>query len=406
MERKTGRSRRGIMGVMVLAAVCAAAALGFLWGSAGKDAAAPPPAGSPPAATPVPAPEPTPSPTPEPPSLEEQAQAILEEMTLEEKVGQMFLARRPETDTAQKAAEYHLGGYLLFGRDIRDKTREELVQAIQSDQDAVEIPLFIGVDEEGGTVNRVSSNPNLRATPFRSPQELYAEGGFERIRSDAQEKCRLLKSLGFQLNFAPVCDVSQDPEDFIYDRSFGQGAEQTAQYVGTVVGAMEEEGMGSVLKHFPGYGDNADTHTGLAYDQRPYETFLESDFLPFRAGIEAGAGMVLVAHNIVACMDRQRPASLSPEVHRILREELGFSGVIITDDLAMDGVRDFTGDEAAAVLAVQAGNDLLCCTDFETQIPAVLAAVERGEIQEERIDASVRRILVLKLSLGLLEGEA
>ena len=286
MERKTGRSRRGIMGVMVLAAVCAAAALGFLWGSAGKDAAAPPPAGSPPAATPVPAPEPTPSPTPEPPSLEEQAQAILEEMTLEEKVGQMFLARRPETDTAQKAAAYHLGGYLLFGRDIRDKTREELVQAIQSDQDAVEIPLFIGVDEEGGTVNRVSSNPNLRATPFRSPQELYAEGGFERVRSDAQEKCRLLKSLGFQLNFAPVCDVSQDPEDFIYDRSFGQGAEQTAQYVGTVVGAMEEEGMGSVLKHFPGYGNNADTHTGLAYDQRPYETFLESDFLPFRAGIE------------------------------------------------------------------------------------------------------------------------
>ena len=112
--------------------------------------------------------------------------------------------------------------------------------------------------------------------------------------------------------------------------------------------------------------------------------------------------MVLVSHNIVSAMDSRLPASLSPEVHRILREELGFTGVIVTDDLYMDGVRHFTGDEEAAVLAVQAGNDLLCCTDFQTQVPAVLAAVERGEITEERIDQSVLRILELKMALGLL----
>lgn len=156
---------------------------------------------------------------------------------------------------------------------------------------------------------------------------------------------------------------------------------------------MSEEGVGSVLKHFPGYGNNADTHTGIAYDHRPCETFLDSDFLPFQAGIHAGADMVLVSHNIVSCMDAQAPASLSLEVHKILREELGFTGVIITDDLAMNGVRDFAGDTEAAVLAVHAGNDLLCCTDFEVQIPAVLQAVEEGKITEEQINESVLRIL-------------
>ena len=338
----------------------------------------------------------------EPDPIAARAQELLDGMTLEEKVGQMFIARCPETDAAQLAADYHLGGYILFGRDFKDKTAEQVTTDIQSYQDAAEIPLLIAVDEEGGTVNRVSSNPNLRSSPFRSPQSLYSEGGLELVRSDAQEKCRLLESLGININFAPVCDVSQDPADFIYDRTLGRDAQETSQYVAAVVETMAEEGMGSVLKHFPGYGNNTDTHTGVAYDDRPYDTFLTSDFLPFQAGIDAGADMVLVSHNIVSAMDEASPASLSPEVHRVLREDLGFTGVIVTDDLVMDGVRDFAGDDEAAVLAVQAGNDLLCCTDFQTQVPAVLAAVESGEITEEQIDAAVLRVLTMKLRLGIL----
>lgn len=338
----------------------------------------------------------------EPDPIAARAQELLDGMTLEEKVGQMFIARCPETDAAQLAADYHLGGYILFGRDFKDKTAEQVTADIQSYQDAAEIPLLIAVDEEGGTVNRVSSNPNLRSSPFRSPQSLYSEGGLELVRSDAQEKCRLLESLGININFAPVCDVSQDPADFIYDRTLGRDAQETSQYVAAVVETMAEEGMGSVLKHFPGYGNNADTHTGVAYDDRPYDTFLTSDFLPFQAGIAAGADMVLVSHNIVSAMDEASPASLSPEVHRVLREDLGFTGVIVTDDLVMDGVRDFAGDDEAAVLAVQAGNDLLCCTDFQTQVPAVLAAVESGEITGEQIDAAVLRVLTMKLRLGIL----
>lgn len=338
----------------------------------------------------------------EPDPIAARAQELLDGMTLEEKVGQMFIARCPETDAAQLAADYHLGGYILFGRDFKDKTAEQVTADIQNYQDAAEIPLLIAVDEEGGTVNRVSSNPNLRSSPFRSPRALYSEGGLELVRSDAQEKCRLLESLGININFAPVCDVSQDPADFIYDRTLGRDAQETSQYVAAVVETMAEEGMGSVLKHFPGYGNNTDTHTGVAYDDRPYDTFLTSDFLPFQAGIAAGADMVLVSHNIVSAMDEASPASLSPEVHRVLREDLGFTGVIVTDDLVMDGVRDFAGDDEAAVLAVQAGNDLLCCTDFQTQVPAVLAAVESGEITEEQIDAAVLRVLTMKLRLGIL----
>ena len=209
-------------------------------------------------------------------------------------------------------------------------------------------------------------------------------------------------SLGINLNFAPVCDVSQDPQDFIYARSFGQDAEQTAEYVRTVVQTMSQEQMGSVLKHFPGYGNNSDTHTGIAYDERPIEGFVNSDFLPFQAGIDAGADMVLVAHNVVSCMDDQVPASISLPVHNILRNELGFDGVIITDDLVMEGVRQFAGDAEIAVRAVQAGNDMLCCTDFEVQVPAVIKAVETGEITEERLNESVLRILKMKIKLGII----
>ena len=163
--------------------------------------------------------------------------------------------------------------------------------------------------------------------------------------------------------------------------------------------------MGCVLKHFPGYGENGDTHTGSVLDQRPYESFQQRDFLPFEAGIQAGADCVLVSHNVVSCKDSAYPASLSPEWHRVLREELGFEGCIITDDLIMDAIQEYCDSSSAAVQAVLAGNDLLCCSDYETQYPAVLAAVENGQISQERIEESVLRILRWKQELGLLNAE-
>jgi beta-N-acetylhexosaminidase len=209
--------------------------------------------------------------------------------------------------------------------------------------------------------------------------------------------------LGINVNLAPVCDVSTNSEDFIFARSFGQNATETSKYVSAVVEEMVAANIGCALKHFPGYGNNKDTHTEIVLDHRSYQLFEESDFLPFRAGIEAGAGSVMVSHNVVSCMDPDLPASLSPEVHRILRQELEFTGVIMTDDLAMDAITDYAGDQESVVLAVLAGNDMIIGSAYAEQIPAVLAAVENGTITEEVIDEAVLRILMWKMELGIIE---
>lgn len=205
------------------------------------------------------------------------------------------------------------------------------------------------------------------------------------------------------MNFAPVADVSTDPDDFIYDRAFGFDATATANYVSRVVKVMRTAGIASVLKHFPGYGDNVDTHTGIAIDERSYTTFESSDFLPFISGIEAGAEFVLVSHNIVKCMDPDLPASLSRPVHDILGEKLGFDGLIITDELSMDAVKAYADDGRVAILAIKAGNDMVVTTDYRTQIPQVISAVENGEIAESEIDERVFRVLKAKQGLGLID---
>lgn len=324
-------------------------------------------------------------------------------MTPEEKIGQMFLACCPSSKQISDIMQYRPGGYLLFSSDFADKTADEVRAAIQSYQDASVIPMLIATDEEGGTVVRVSKNPALRSSPFASPQELYGTGGMQLVLEDAEEKSRLLKSLGINVNMAPVCDVSENPEDYIFERTLGKNAVETAEYIRQTVSVMEQQQIGSVLKHFPGYGSCGDTHSGLVTDNRPMETFMQSDFLPFSAGIESGSGAVLVSHNIVSCMDPDNPASLSPAVHDILRNTLGFEGVIITDELSMGAIAGYISPEEAAVKAVLAGNNLICSFDYRKQIPAVIEAVENGEIPVSLVDDSVRRILRWKASLGLIE---
>ena len=346
------------------------------------------------------------------PQLSPEEQALREKiaaMTLEEKVGQLFFVRCPESGAAEDVKTYHLGGLLLFGRDFKDSdgnwlTVDQFTATIQSYQDAAAVPLFIGSDEEGGTVTRASRNPNLFGSPSRSPQDLYNEGGLENVLSDALVKNTALRQMyGINVNFAPVCDVSTNPDDFIYDRTLGQDAKTTAEYAEAIVRVMQESGVASVLKHFPGYGNNADTHTGVAIDARPYTTFEQCDLLPFEAGIRAGAAFVLVSHNVVECMDSAYPASLSPKVHALLRDTLGFDGVILTDDLAMDAVQEYAENGSAAVLALLAGNDMVVTTDYRTQIPQAIAAVQDGTISESDIDEHVYRVLREKQALGLID---
>ena len=350
---------------------------------------------------------PDPEPTPEELAAAE-IEDLLSSLTLEEKVGQLFFVRCPAESAVEDVSTYHLGGYVLFGRDFADKTADDVIQTICSYQSASEsdtgIPLLIGVDEEGGTVVRVSSNPNLRPSRYKSPQKLLSEGGTEALVADAADKDALLQALGINVNLAPVADVSTDPSDFMYDRTCGLDAAGTADCVSAMVAQMAADGMGSVLKHFPGYGDNVDTHTGIAVDQRSLESFEKSDFLPFSAGIAAGGGKtaVLVSHNIMTAVDDSLPASLSPAVHDLLRDDLGFDDVVMTDDLAMEAVAAYAADGAVAVMALQAGNDLVITTDYRTQIPKVLEAVENGTLSMDTIDTACRRVLTWKQALGLL----
>lgn len=344
----------------------------------------------------------TEAPTTEPTVTLTVPETILLSMTEEEKVGQLFLARCPDVNAAEDVSTYHLGGYVLFGRDFDGKTREDVNAAIDSYQEAARIPMLIAVDEEGGIVCRVSSESQFRDSRFPSPRTLYNQGGLDLILNTEVEKIQLLTSLGINVNLAPVCDVTTDPDAFMYSRSLGQSPEETGRFIAGVVGLMRQFRFGGVLKHFPGYGNNTDTHVGIAVDNRSLESLKSVDLVPFAAGIDAGAEAIMVSHTFVNCLDSELPASLSPKVIGYLRTDMGFDGVIVTDDLVMQAITDLYGAGESAVLAVLAGNDLLCSTEYRVQYQAVLEAVQNGRISQEILDTAVLRVLNWKYSLRLL----
>lgn len=327
---------------------------------------------------------------------------LLCSMTLEEKVGQIFLARCPQTGAVEAVKEYHLGGFVLFGRDFDGESCYSLQTKLESYQQSASIPLLIAVDEEGGTVTRVSSHAAFRSQKFASPRGLYAQGGMKLLLSTEEEKAQLLAALGINVNLAPVCDISTDTGAFMYSRSLGQSPEITGEFVAGSIKAMNENGVAAVMKHFPGYGNNGDTHVGIAVDSRSLETLEQQDLQPFFDGIAAGGDAILVSHTIVTALDDERCASLSPAVNRYIRLAMAFDGVVITDDLSMDAITQQYGAGEAAVLAVLAGNDLLCSTEYEIQYAGVLEACRQGRIPEQTLDAAVERVLRWKEKMGLL----
>lgn len=344
---------------------------------------------------------PTDPPATQPP---DPVQARLAVMTTEEKVGQLFLARCPETGAAEAIQNYHLGGLVLFDRDFDSQTPDSLRRKLRDYQSAADIPLLIAVDEEGGTVTRVSSHTAFRASRFASPRELYAQGGMELVLETEREKAQLLGGLGINVNLAPVCDISTQSGAFMYRRSLGQSTEITGQFVAGAIETMQSQGVAAVMKHFPGYGNNADTHVGIATDTRSLESLERADLQPFFGGIAAGGNAILVSHNIVTALDADAPASLSQAVHRYLRLAMGFDGVIMTDDLSMEAITQRYGAGEAAVLAVLAGNDLLCSTDYETQYRAVLDACADGRISEDTLNQAAGNVLRWKQAMGLDVG--
>ncbi len=328
------------------------------------------------------------------------AKEKLKSMTLDEKIGQVLLVRYPESDQIEVMNKYHFGGYIFFEKDFKNKDYDEVKNMISSLQESSNIPLLTAVDEEGGKVVRISSNPKLRSSRFLSPSELYNEGGLKRIKEDTIEKSKLLGDLGINLNLAPVVDVSTDPNDYMYYRTLGQNTEVTSEFATTVINASKKGSVSYTLKHFPGYGSNADTHLDASIDERSYEEILDKDIPPFKAGIEAGAEAVLVSHNVVNSIDKTNPASLSKNVHELLRGKLGFTGVIITDDIFMNALSNIPDISVKAVLA---GNDLIITTDYEESINSIKDAVSNGIIEEKQIDDMATKILSWKYYKNLLK---
>ena len=337
-------------------------------------------------------------------------------MTLDQKIGQMFVARTSQdTDKARAdITKYNLGGLIVYGVDftsVEGKTATEaqnnFKMKMQSFQSSASLPLLIGVDQEGGAVSRLSQNPLIaNGRSFPSPQTAYANGGMANVTKEASEVGTILKNLGINWNYAPVADSTPDTSSFIYGRTFGQDYLATANYITNVIPAWQNAGVAATLKHFPGYGSAIDTHTDFAVVTKSKEDFEKEDLLPFKSGITAGADSVMIAHIVMQSVDPVYPASLSRKVVTdLLRNDLGYNGLIITDALEMGAIKQFAQEHDQVpvdVLAVEAGNDCIMNNDYETAIPQIHAAVTNGTIKESEINEHVFRILDLKRKLGLL----
>lgn len=348
------------------------------------------------------------------------ANAIMRNMTLEEKLGQMFIVNLEQLDTSkgdyyeyrkatkamkQSLEQLPVGGVILFARNIEmvDQTK----QLISDLQESSKFPLFVSVDEEGGDVARIGNNSNMNTTTFPPMEEVGATEDEEYAYNMGATIAKDIKSLGFNLDFAPVADVKTNVENTeIGNRAFGSDAEKVSDMVEQVTLGIQSQGISATLKHFPGHGSvSEDTHQTPVNADTDLMTLRETEFKPFKAGIEAGADFVMVSHiSISKVTGDTEPASMSATaIQKMLREELHFEGVVITDALDMGAITTEYEPGEAAVNCVKAGEDmLLMSTDFEKAYQALFDAVINGEIEEKQIDESVMRILMVKLRRGLI----
>lgn len=339
---------------------------------------------------------------------QERIAEIIEEMTPEERAGQLLMAdfrQNPDgtgmtvlSDAAREAIQtYHLGGVILFAENL--DTEEQTKALTAQIQQAAEIPLFIGIDEEGGIVSRLDKSdiPHEPIPPAAEITDSRAAG--ETIGKELQD-------LGILVDFAPVADVNTNPDNpVIGSRAFSAEPEIAAERVAAFVDGMEETGVSACAKHFPGHGDTAmDSHHGETYVTHDLERLREVEFLPFRAAIGAGVDFIMAGHiKTPQATTDGMPATLSAEMTQLLRKELNFDGILITDAMNMGAITEEYGAEESVVLAIQAGMDIvLMPTDLPRATETLTEAIRNGEISEERVEESLERILSLKYEKGLL----
>ena len=345
--------------------------------------------------------------------LGELARSYFSEMSIENKVAGLFMVT-PEAITGVRTATqagdgtqealnaYAVGGLIYFDHNILDK--ELIMKMLSNTASMSNYPIFLAVDEEGGDVSRVA-NSKVEVEKVDSMAVIGSQGDTAKAREAGTAIGAYLKEIGFNVDFAPVADVSSGEDSILRDRAFGTDPQLVKEMVSNAVGGIEDMGVSACLKHFPGLGSTTeDTHDGRVEIAKSLEEMRASDFVPFQAGIEAGVDFVMVSHATAPALDDNNvPSSLSRKVITdTLRGELGFQGVIITDALDMTAITDYYTPEEAAVMAIEAGADMLLMPeDFEKAYEAVLAAVQEGKITEERIDESLERIYRVKCASKL-----
>lgn len=344
---------------------------------------------------------------PEEDFLGREVDSYISEIPLEDKVAGLFIVT-PESLTGVSTAiqagestqnalnEYAVGGFIYFDKNIEDE--EQLKGMLSGTVSKSRYPLFLAVDEEGGSVSRVA-NSSIEVIRVDDMASIGESGDTAQAYESGLTIGAYLKELGFNLDFAPVADVADPDDSELGDRVFGSDAQMVGEMVANMVDGIEGTGVSSCLKHFPGIGDvDGDTHDGRVETTKTLDEMRNSDFIPFKAGIDAGADFVMVSHVTVSSVDDAVPASLSKTiVTDTLRNELGFQGIIITDALDMGAITEYYTSGEAAVQAIAAGADMLLMPeDFYEAYDAVLAAVQDGSISEERINESLKRIYRVK----------
>lgn len=325
------------------------------------------------------------------------AKEIVNKMSLEEIVGGLYMVHHT-SKSLEDVEKYHLGGLVLFGEAFKNKTKDEVINMINNLQKKAFIPLLLGVDEEGGTVVRISSNKNLRSSAFLSPRTLYKEGGFALIKEDNIEKNNLLKSLGININLAPVLDISNNKNDYIYSRSIGLSPKLTGDFAITIIESSKESGIVNVLKHYPGYSKNKDTHKSSSIDTRTISE-VEEDLIPFKMAIDNGAEAIMISHNTVTVLDDKNPASISINNHNYLRNTLNFKGMIITDALNMGATADI---ESMGIKSILAGNNILVTKNYARDIKEIFDNVSNGNLSNKYLECLVIKIIEWKIEMGLI----
>ena len=341
--------------------------------------------------------------------LDQKVEDKLSQMTLRDKVCQMFVVT-PESLTGYSLCttagettneclqNYPVAGLIYFADNLEDRTQtEEMIGNTQQYAEEINgIPLFIAVDEEGGMVARCADK--LGTTSLGNMYD-YREEGSDKAYSNAYTIATDIRELGFNLDFAPVADTwSNSANTVIGKRAYSDDFEETAELVAAAVKGFNDGGVMCTLKHFPGHGDTSeDSHSGSAYATKSLAELAKEEVLAFKSGIDAGADMVMVGHITMTGVDGLPAVFSHTMVTEQLRETLGFEGVIVTDALNMGAISNIYSSDEAAVRCIEAGIDLLLMpNDLETAVSGVVSAVENGTISEERINESVRRILKLK----------